>query len=225
MGLLAWVVAPLIAGHLSGPAPLARALIATSTGGLIWQFLLVVALVRREQGTLRWSVVRQALWLRAPQSPRTGRRGGRLWLVLIPAIAVLAAQELLPKIPAPQGRDLGAFLSTDAAPALLRGSWGWFAVLVVGWVFNTVLGEELLFRGYLLPRMAGSFGRFDWVVNGLLFSAYHVHRWWGIPTNVFDTLSLALPSRRYRSALIGIAVHSVQTVVLFALVLPIVLGG
>ena len=29
-------------------------------------------------------------------------------------------------------------------------------------VFNTVLGEELLFRGFLLPRMNGAFGRRDW---------------------------------------------------------------
>jgi hypothetical protein len=30
------------------------------------------------------------------------------------------------------------------------------------WVFNTVLGEEL-FRGFLLPRMNGAFGRGDWL--------------------------------------------------------------
>jgi membrane protease YdiL (CAAX protease family) len=223
MGVLAWGVAPLVADHLDGPAPLARALIVALAGGLVWQFVLVVFLVRREQGTLRWPVVRDALWLRAPRHPRTGRRGGRLWLVLIPAFAVFAAEQLVPSVPAPAGRDFGAFASSDAGHALLGGSWGWFAVLVVLWVFNTVLGEELLFRGYLLPRMAGAFGRFDWVVNGLLFATYHLHVWWAIPTALFDTFALALPSRRYRSALIGIAVHSAQTVVLVALVLPLVL--
>jgi membrane protease YdiL (CAAX protease family) len=225
MGVLAWVVAPLVAGHLSGPAPLARALLVALTAGLVWQFVLVVFLVRREQGTLRWSVVREALWLRAPRNPRTGRRGGRLWLVLIPAAALFAAHEFLPALPAPESHDFGAFLSSDAGAALLGGSWGWFAVLVVLWLFNTVLGEELLFRGYLLPRMSGAFGRADWVANGLLFAAYHLHIWWSIPTIVLDTFALAFPSRRYRSALIGIAVHSTQTVVLCALVLPLVLQG
>jgi uncharacterized protein len=66
MGLLAWVGAPLFADRLSGPATLAQALLITLTGGLIWQFVLVMLLVRREQGTLRWPVVRDALWLRAP---------------------------------------------------------------------------------------------------------------------------------------------------------------
>jgi uncharacterized protein len=31
-----------------------------------------------------------------------------------------------------------------------------------------VLGEELPFRGFLLPRMRGAFGRTDWIVNGVL---------------------------------------------------------
>jgi membrane protease YdiL (CAAX protease family) len=225
MWLLAWVVAPRIADFLSGPAPLGRALIVALTGGLVWQFVLVLFLVRREQGTLRWSVVRQALWLGVPRSPRTGRRRGQLWLVLIPAVALFASEQFLPSLPAPSGRDFGAFAASHAGSTVLAGSWGWFAVLVVMWLFNTVLGEELLFRGYLLPRMAGAFGRFDWLVNGLLFSAYHVHVWWAMPHTVVDTFALALPSRRYRSALLGLAVHSTQTVVLVVLVLPLVLQG
>ena len=52
-----------------------------------------------------------------------------------------------------------------------------------------------------------------------------MHVPWAIPHSLIDTFALALPSRRYRSALIGIAVHSAQTVLLVALVLPIVLQG
>jgi membrane protease YdiL (CAAX protease family) len=89
-----------------------------------------------------------------------------------------------------------------------------------------VLGEELLFRGLLLPRMSRTFGRWDWLVNGLLFAGYHVHIPWAMPSILLlDTFALALPSRRYRSALIGIAVHTSQSVVLCALVLPLVLQG
>jgi hypothetical protein len=88
-------------------------------------------------------------------------------------------------------------------------------------LFNTVLGEELLFRGLLLPRMRDAFGRGDWLANGLLFAAYHLHAPWVIPTSLLDTFALAYPSRRYRSALIGIAVHSVQSLVLLALALSL----
>jgi membrane protease YdiL (CAAX protease family) len=225
MGVLAWVVAPLLADQLSGPGAFARALIVSLTAGLVWQFVLIVILVRREQGTLRWAVVREALWLRAPRDPRTGRRGGRVWLV-VPVLAVaFFAASLVPSLPYDEGRDFVSFIASDAGTAVLAGSWGWFAVLVVMVAFNTVLGEELLFRGYLLPRMAGSFGRADWLANGVLFAGYHVHMWWGMPGILLDALTLALPSRYYRSSLVGIAVHSTQSVFICALVLPVVLSG
>jgi hypothetical protein len=85
-----------------------------------------------------------------------------------------------------QNRDLGAFLGTHAGQASMHGAWGWYGVLLVCFLFNTVLGEELLFRGFLLPRMNGAFGRRDWVANGLLFPAYHLHVPWVIPGNAAE---------------------------------------
>ncbi|HEX3562818.1 MAG TPA: CPBP family intramembrane glutamic endopeptidase [Solirubrobacterales bacterium] len=225
MGLLAWVVAPALADHLSGPGALSRALIISLTAGLIWQFGLVMFLVRREQGTLRWSALKDALWLHAPRAPKTGRRGGRAWLAVLPLFVAFAAEELVPGLPHAAARDFGEFLGSHAGHTLLAGSWGWFGIIVTLLVFNTVLGEELLFRGFLLPRMNGVFGRRDWLANGVLFGIYHVHVPWVIPAALLDTFIISDPSKRYRSALIGIAVHSAQSVVLFGLVLSLVLKG
>ena len=224
MGLLAWVVAPLLADQLSGPGSLSRALIYALTAGLVWQFVLVLGLVAREQRSLRWSVLCDALWLRAPRAPRTGRRGGRAWLVVVPLMVALAAEQLVPGPANPVARDLGDFLGSDTGQNLLSGSWGWFALLAAMFVFNTVLGEELLFRGYLLPRMNGVFGRRDWVANGVLFAVYHLHVPWVIPAGLLDTFILAAPSKRYRSALVGIAVHSAQSVFFLGLALHLAIG-
>jgi uncharacterized protein len=224
MAALAWGVAPALARAFSGPAALERALLLSLTAGLAWQFVLVLLLVRREQGTLSWPVVKDALWLRAPEHPRTRRRGGLLWLVLVPCLLLFGAEELVPSPAAVAGHDLPTFLQSGAGSALLSGSWTWFAVLVALTVLNTVLGEELLFRGLLLPRMQGAFGRGDWVANGVLFAVYHLHMPWAIPVDLVDTVAIALPSRRYRSALIGIAVHSAQSVVVLAGALRVVLG-
>ena len=224
MGLLAWVVAPLVADQMSGPNALIRALIITLTAGLVWQFVLVMALVRREQGSLRPSVLRDALWLRAPRAPRTGRRGGKLWLVVVPLIVASAVEGLL-VIPGPGARDFAEFLGSDAGEGLLAGSWGWFAIIAALVVFNTALGEELLFRGYLLPRMNGRFGRRDWLANGVFFAGYHLHMPWVIPTTLLDTFILSYPAKRYRSALISIAVHSAQSILVLGLVLALVLKG
>lgn len=220
---LAWIGAPVLAGTLDGPTAWPRAVVLCLTVGLAWQFVLVLLVVRREQGSLRWSVVRDALWLRAPRSPRTGRRGGRLWWILVPLVLAVAAKESLPKIAAPIDRDLGLFLHSAAGQKFFAGNWTWFAVIVAMMVLNTVLGEELLFRGLLLPRMRGAFGRWDWLANGVLFGLYHLHLPWSIPANLLDTFIVSYPCSRYRSALIGICVHSVQTVVFTAMLLVLVL--
>jgi membrane protease YdiL (CAAX protease family) len=225
MGVLAWLVAPTLADRFAGDGivPMAKALIVVLTIGLVWQFVLVAALVRREQGTLRWAVVRDALWLRSPRSPRSGRVGGRVWLVLIPLIIAFgAAHELVPAIAAPENRDFASLVESDAGKAFLDGAWGWYALLLVMFLFNTALGEELLFRGFLLPRMNGAFGRGDWIANGVLFTGYHLHVPWGMPAILLDMFLLAYPSKRYRSAWIGIAVHSAQSVVVALLIFTLV---
>ena len=100
----------------------------------------------------------------------------------------------------------------------------WFAVVVVLAVFNTVLGEELLFGGLLLPRMRGVFDRSDWVVNGVLFAVYPLYQPWTIPASLVDGIFLlAYPSRRFQSAWMGIIVHSIQSVFVIVLVLTLVL--
>lgn len=226
MGVLAWVVAPWLSAQLGGHEALPQALLLCLTAGLMWQFVLVLVLIGRELGGLEWSRVRDALWLQPPRDPKTGRVGGTLWwwalpLVVLVALWQLGAGEL---VPVPASRDLGDFLGSDRGAAFFSGAWGWFAVMVVFVVFNTVIGEELLFRGLLLPRMRGVFGRADWVVNGMLFAVYHLHVPWAIPVSLVEGIFLeAYPARRFQSAWMGIIVHSVQSVFVTLVVLALVL--
>ncbi len=224
MALLSWVLAPLLGDRLGGPDALTKALLVCLTAGLVWQFVLVGLLVRREQGTLTWSRIAPALWLTAPRSPSTGRRGGRLWLIVIALIVATGVEELVPQVHHAVGRDLGLFLDSHAGHVFMAGSWGWFAVIAVMAVFNTVLGEELLFRGLLLPRMNGVFGRRDWLANGVLFAFYHLHVPWAIPATLLDTFIVAYPVKRWRSTWIGIAVHSAQSVFFLGLALHLAMG-
>jgi membrane protease YdiL (CAAX protease family) len=223
MGVLAWIIAPWLRDQLGGDEPLAQALLTLLTLGLIWQFVLVLILVRRELVELEWSRVRDALWLRPPRDPNTGRVGGRVWWWLLPFILIFGLEQLVPAIPGPSVRDFGDFLDSDRGEDFFSGAWGWFAVIVVLAVFNTVLGEELLFRGLLLPRMKGAFGTWDFVANGALFAVYHLHQPWSIPTALIDIIALAYPSRRFQSAWMGIIVHSAQSVVIIIVVLALVL--
>ena len=224
MAALAWLVAPALKDQFAGAGnvPLFKAINVCLTVGLVWQFVLVATLVWREQRTFRWPTLKNGLWLHSPRSPRTGRTGGRIWLIVIPLIIATLIESMIP-IGGPAGRDFGAFIGSDAGKAFLHGAWGWYALTLVWFVFNTVLGEELLFRGFLLPRMNAVFKSKDWLANGLLFAGYHLHVPWAIPgTLLVDTFAVAYPAKRYRSAWIGIAVHSAQSVFLAVILLGLV---
>src|SRR5687768_15199022 len=85
MAVLAWLVAPLLGALLGGGGvAFAKALLLCVAVRVIWPFVLPWISVRREQGPLRLSRVRDALWLLSPHDPRSGRVGGRVWLWVIP---------------------------------------------------------------------------------------------------------------------------------------------
>ncbi len=221
MALLAWVVAPWLSDQLSGDESLARALLVCLTLGLIWQFVLVLILMRHELGTLRRAPLREALWLRPPRGPV----GGKTWWWAALFVFLAAVLQLVPSIPGPSSRDFADFLTSDRGEAFFQGAWGWFVVIVVFVVFNTIIGEELLFRGVLLPRMKNAFGRADWVANGVLLAIYHLHQPWSMPSSLVEGVFLeAYPSRRFQSAWMGIIVHSLQSVFVLTIVFALVVG-
>jgi membrane protease YdiL (CAAX protease family) len=167
-------------------------------------------LVRSVVGYLMWATNKNRLWLQAPRSPKTGEVNKKLWWWVIP---FLIAFGLLSQVVLVPLHDLFTRLvpalaepaqySTDILfenPAALIGRWDIFVLFFVLLVFNTVLGEELVFRGLLLPKMEGVFGKWDWVAT------------------------MAFPSKRFHSAWFGIIVHSGQTVFLLFLILGVVLG-
>ena len=58
----------------------------------------------------------------------------------------------------------------------LGGILGMFLVMAV---FN-ILGEEFFWRGVMLPKMNGVFGKWDGVANGVIGGAYHLSQPWQI---------------------------------------------
>lgn len=235
MAILGWIVAPALALGSDDPVFARLAVLAV---GLVWQFALVMLLLYREVRTWRWSILRERLWLNAPRSPRTGEARRRLWWWLVPVTLLTAFFDLrvkasldgwwvsiFPFLAEPPGWSLGSALATPEARSHLVGAWSTGGLFLLNALFNTFLGEELLFRGLLLPRMAGAFARADWVANGLLFGVYHLHQPWGIVSSMTHGILLfALPSRYFRSAWFGIAAHSGQSIFFAVLMLLLILG-
>ena len=237
MGILAYVVFPALGPDFEsdpmGSGFNRTALIAV---GLIWVFALSMIIVYREEGDLRWATIRRRLRLNTPIDPKTGEPRRKLWLWLIP-LGLLYFLTLMTPIleplnspwrsvfPMPDAANFDAIMSSPELKALFKGNWAFFGLFCVLAVFN-IAGEEFFFRGVLLPKMEGVFGKWDWVVNGVLMGAYHWHQPWMIPgaALVVGPLLLALPPRRFRSTWLAIIVHSLQYLLILPMILAVVLG-
>ncbi len=235
MWILGWLVYPALSSDFTAvDAALLR--IQLLTVGLVWQFLLAMLILYREQGNIRVQTIRRRFWLNGPISPKTGQRDNRLWWLLVPFLLLNIVQELglapflndlwtrlVPFVAEPEGYS-PAILFAPENQALWIGAWNLLALQVVLSLFNTFLGEELLFRGVLLPKMKGVFGRWDWVANGFAFGLYHLHQPWGLPGNILHGLLLAFTGKRYRSNWFPIILHSGQSIYFIVLILGLVLG-
>jgi membrane protease YdiL (CAAX protease family) len=239
MGVLGWVIAPALTPDIAtDPVGAVVTRIGALTLGLIWQFILALIIVYREEGDLRWATVRRRLRLNAPRDPRTGEPRRKLWLWTIPLVVLVVLWQLFlgprlsglwaslfPFLAEPSGFALRTALASPAGKAQFVGAWVVLALFAANALFNTALGEELLFRGVLLPKMNAVFGRWDWLANGVLFGLYHLHQPWGILSSIGAGAFLyALPAKRFRSTWVSIIVHSVQSVYFLFLILGLVLG-
>jgi membrane protease YdiL (CAAX protease family) len=239
MGILSWIIFPAVSPDLKTD-PLRAGVIrmVLLTLGLIWLFVLSLIIVRLEEGDLRWATVKRRLRLNGPRDPKTGDTRRRLWLWVIPFVLGLAVWDMFlsssvnglwtrifPFFGEPPGYSMGAFLQSQELLQRLNGAWWFLGLFLVNAIFNTILGEELLFRGVLLPKMQGVFGKWSWVANGVLFGFYHFHQpWVFIDSAIGGIFFIAFPSWRWRTTWMGIIVHSAESVFFTYLILGIVLG-
>jgi uncharacterized protein len=239
MALISWIIIPAVSPDaVKDPLGAGVTRIALLAVGLIWLFMLSMLMTWQEKGNLRWSTVKSRLRLNAPRDPRTGEVRHLLWLWCIVLIAASALWELalashlngwwtslVPLFAEPEGYSMSAVFESPATLEKLAGAWWFLALFLVQAIFNTVLGEEFLFRGVLLPKMSGAFGRWSWLANGVLHGLYHLHQPWGIPGNIVScTLFYAYPSWKFSSTWMGVIVHSAQSVFFAFLILGVVLG-
>lgn len=237
MGVLGWVVYPALAPDFDeDPVGAGVARVILLTVGLIWLFVLAMIIVYREEGDLHWSTLKRRMWLNTPQDPKTGKPRRMLWWWLVPTIALFgllaalvfpALDDLLtnaiPGLEPPAGYEADSLFESVDVQAQLEGAWWFLGLFLILAVFN-IAGEESVFRGVLLPKMQGVFGRWDWVANGVLFGFYHLHQPWMILTGIVAGFLFALPARRFRSTWMGAIPHAAQFLFIIFLVLGIILG-
>lgn len=235
MWLLSWVAYPVMSTDLPAvDAGLLRMKLLTV--GLIWQFVWAMIILYREEGNIRLSTIRHRFWLNHPVSARTGETRKTLWWWIIPLILLVAFLEvglqpaviklwttIFPFFAEPKGYDMSEMFSPEMR-AQWVGAWNLFGLFFVSSLFSNFLGEEFLFRGVLLPKMQGVFGKWDWVANGVLFGFYHLHMPWSVLSNILFGWVMAFTGKRFHSNWFPIILHNGQAVFFMVLILGLVLG-
>lgn len=110
-------------------------------------------------------------------------------------------------------------IQNRAEPAL--GQWWLLGVLAVMIVFNYLLGEELIFRGILLPKMNGVFRKWDFIANAILFATCHLHKIWVWPQILLFNWIIPWAAKRFKSYWVSVIIHAafdaITLIVLFTL--------
>jgi membrane protease YdiL (CAAX protease family) len=177
-----------------------------------------LVLLNREGYQLNASALRDRIRLRWP-------RGWRAWavagIVLLLGMGLSTAMGPVNRAlasvpgfappewwPAASNPTIQVNSAADAFPDIaLKGNFLFVSLyFIIGLVFN-IFGEEIYYRGYLLPRMRGVFGKWDWVANGVLFTLKHVYQRWLFPGILVGGLAFAFAAGPLGSLPLAMAYH------------------
>jgi membrane protease YdiL (CAAX protease family) len=213
-----------------------------------WLFLLTIALGSGTEGLVGVALLHRErpadagpLWLRNRirwQWPKTWRH----WLA---AVGVLAGGMLLAELAAPAVAALArtaiagppawwppfsnplipSDTPTTAFPDVtITGNLGFLLGFAAVSLIN-VAGEEIYYRGYLLPRMRGAFGRGDWVINAVGFAAKHLYQPWTMPAVLVGGLAFSFAAGPLRSLPAAMALHWIGNYLLISVALSLAMTG
>lgn len=182
-----------------------------------------ILVASRDGASPAWPALKERLRLRSMD------RGTWLWTVgvLIAAFLLtglmtalngalvdagwIPVPDWLPPFLAPLGAQMagsgGAFSVYDAAFGGLRGNWGVFLLYLLLFFFN-IAGEELWWRGAMLPRQEATLGGRAWLAHGLLWWAFHAFKWWDLLTILPVTLLISWLAQRTKNTTPAIVVHA-----------------
>ncbi len=108
----------------------------------------------------------------------------------------------------------------------LTGRWDVLLWVVFSLVVFNIGGEELWWRGIILPRQEVALGKWAWVVNGLLWDLFHFfyHSNLGNIVGYLPILALPFVAQRLRNTWPGIVAHLIANGALPVAVAMKVLG-
>lgn len=88
----------------------------------------------------------------------------------------------------------------------LKGQW-WIALIYLIFLLFNIVGEEIWWRGYILPRQELVFKKWTWFVHGALWGLFHVFWKWNLIILLPSCLALSFVVHKRKNTWIGIISH------------------
>ena len=197
---------------------------------------LALGFFQREGQPVTWATMRERFRLRRlTKHDWLWTIGGFLLAFLAGGMLTVAARQLIVAIPAIAPPDffpplldprvtLSTAVITDFVGAPLRGNWSVFILYAIVLCFN-IFGEELWWRGLILPRQELRHGRSTWVIHGLMWLLWHVAFYpWAIISLLPICLTIPFISQRRQNNTAAIVIHWLYNGLPLIVILVMVLG-
>jgi membrane protease YdiL (CAAX protease family) len=109
------------------------------------------------------------------------------------------------------------------AGGAIGGNWDVVLLYLVAFFFN-IAGEELWWRGYLLPRQELAFGKSAWLLHGLLWTAFHAFKWWDMLGLLPVCLAISFSAQRLKNNWPALIAHALFNGLSLLVVIAAVVG-
>jgi len=95
----------------------------------------------------------------------------------------------------------------------------WMLLVWLWMFFFNIVGEEIFWRGYIMPRQELANGKYAWVMNSVLWGVFHISFGWDLLIIVIPAL-IILPYAVYKTKNtgVGIFIHGIFNGPMFVLV-------
>lgn len=159
-------------------------------------FLATILALRVEGWPITWATMKERLRLK--------RMDSTAWRWTVPFLIVYLLLGFLLNILAQFVYDQLGFWPPGADIPLTNIPYS--LILLIA----NVTSEELWWRGYILPRQELQHGKFAWIVNGLLWSLFHLVKWWAVPFQLLKHWMVPFVVQRTKNTTPAILIHFVS---------------
>lgn len=89
----------------------------------------------------------------------------------------------------------------------IQGNWWLLGLFLIMYFFN-VVGEEILWRGYLWPKQELTHGKYTWIVHGLLWTSFHLFSPYNAIMVLPGALFMSYITQKYKNNTIFLISHA-----------------